>query len=386
MTHSNNGIKRVIFISNVIGRLGGVTTVVNTLSGAFIERGIDVEYISMVAPEEGLIHKTKNVRILEPGKGKTIHNPLSSKNPGFLHIKYILKWMYTKIWDAKNSLNLHKIFSDMSDSDLVIFVDPFPALASYNTLKRLKNQKNRATICTAFHSSFYSAGHELIRNFLPKVIEVSDHFILLSKEDAKLFSQEYNTKAIFIENPVNKNCNINKTNKDDILSTITRFSKGKNIDKIINAFNKISPSFPSWELHVYGEGDELPAVQRELDLAQNSNIHLHPPIPAVEVDKVLAQSKLGIMTSDFEGLPMFILESMAAKTPVVSTPSSPAVVDIIGKYGYLTDDMSLDAIEEKLYLAMKDNRLRESKAQEAYEKSQEFSPEAIAQKWLDLKR
>ena len=386
MTHSNNGIKRVIFISRIVGALGGVTQAVDTLAEEFERRGMSIEHLSRGVPNPYHRFAHHSITHIDEGIKKTLHNPLAREHKGPLGLKYLAKAIYTPVWDYQYRQKLRSLFASYDSSCLVIITDSMTAHAVLPAISHRKKQPNPPHFAFAFHNAFVSDAHDMVKEIIPEILTEVDDFIALSDEDARLFSQEYSYPVRAISNGIAPSGEDLDHKNPHSLVAITRFSYEKNVDVIIRAFHAVSPDFPEWTLDIYGEGDTKESMVELVESLGVQNCRIHDSISREEVQKVLANSSLGIMASSFEGLPMFILESMVAAVPIISSPSSPAVIDLIGRYGYLAKSASVEDITEQLRIALANNQEREAKARASLQGSQEFSPEAIAQKWLDLKR
>lgn len=124
---------------------------------------------------------------------------------------------------------------------------------------------------------------------------------------------------------------------------VGRITYQKNPERLINVMKKLKEMKPDISMAIVGDGD-LFKNTKELseEYGLNNNLvfygfHSHPL-------GILSKSKVMIMTSRFEGLPMTVLEAMALGIPVVSTPVD-GLKDIIepGVEGYL-DDSDADIV------------------------------------------
>lgn len=93
-----------------------------------------------------------------------------------------------------------------------------------------------------------------------------------------------------------------------------------------------------------------------------------------------------MMTSSFEGWPLTIVEAMANGVVPIVMDSFAAVHDIIdnGKDGYITPNNDLYAYAEKLTQLMQNKNLRETISNAARQKTKNFSPEQVIEKWISL--
>ena len=117
-----------------------------------------------------------------------------------------------------------------------------------------------------------------------------------------------------------------------------RLTYPKNPQRLMKLCKILKDKQPDIKIAIVGTGeldDETMALAKELQLGDNVQFMGFQSNPM----KMLADSKVMILTSLWEGTPMCALESMALGTPVVSTPTD-GMKDLIddGINGYLSAD------------------------------------------------
>lgn len=123
--------------------------------------------------------------------------------------------------------------------------------------------------------------------------------------------------------------------KGHIVTWAARMSPEKQPEKVV----ELARSMNDYNFILIGDGELFPSIQQQ---ASYSNILLTGARDNEVVKKIISMSDLVILTSQFEGVPMVILESMALGKPVVTTNVG-AISEIIdnGVDGYLlhSDDI-----------------------------------------------
>lgn len=122
----------------------------------------------------------------------------------------------------------------------------------------------------------------------------------------------------------------------------------KRFDLLLDAFRRVADRLPHARLAVAGEGRLLAAVDAQRRrLGLESSVHLLGF--RRDVDRLLAAADCLVMSSDFEGLPMVVLEAMASARAVVSTNvgSLPAMVEH-GRTGLLVPKGEPGALADAL--------------------------------------
>jgi glycosyltransferase involved in cell wall biosynthesis len=125
----------------------------------------------------------------------------------------------------------------------------------------------------------------------------------------------------------------------------------------IRAFAAAKRRVPELELTVIGSGELLEparALSRELGVEDHVEFLGNQPMAGVldrlrDADLFLQHSMVDPKTGDEEGLPIIILQAMAAGLPVVSTNHAgiPTAVDS-GATGFLVDEGDVDAMAERI--------------------------------------
>lgn len=102
------------------------------------------------------------------------------------------------------------------------------------------------------------------------------------------------------------------------LGTVGRMAPVKDHATLLRAFASIAGRLPGSELHIVGYGpleEETRALAESLGLG--SRFRIHPP--DTDVPGFLEELDVFVLSSEVEGLPISVLEAMAAGLPIVST-------------------------------------------------------------------
>ncbi|WP_276121329.1 glycosyltransferase [Pararhizobium qamdonense] len=103
-----------------------------------------------------------------------------------------------------------------------------------------------------------------------------------------------------------------------VLLTVARFSKQKDHGSLIRALPAVVAADPSVVLLLVGKGEEMQAVQalvEDLSLGMNVRFLGH----RTDIAELMASADLFVLPSQFEGLPLAVLEAMSLGLPVVAT-------------------------------------------------------------------
>ena len=192
----------------------------------------------------------------------------------------------------------------------------------------------------------------LIYSLFPtdKAISRSRLLIALTEGDAAQWRKVHRNVQI-IPNPVtnypDSMANVVKDEKRII--AVGRFSPQKRFDRLIDAFAMISNKYPEWHIEIFGgstaEGREN-LMRYIFCKGLNDRVHIHPPTSDIYTE--YQRSQFFVLSSDFEGFGLVIVEAMACGIPVVSTdcPYGPSEIIKDGKTGLLAKMDAMDLAEK----------------------------------------
>lgn len=191
----------------------------------------------------------------------------------------------------------------------------------------------------------------ILRKYLYKTKSIIP--VAISDMIAKQTSELYNLPSDFIEtiyNPVDiQKFQDNKgyINKKYItFVNVARFTAIKNQTILVDAFYRVQKELPNTLLVFVGDGELRIQVEEKV-----RKLHLEEYVSFTgiisDVSDILAQSDIFVLPSAYEGLPLTILEAMAAGLPIIAS-SVGGIPDIVKDNGILIEPGN----REELALAM----------------------------------
>lgn len=103
-----------------------------------------------------------------------------------------------------------------------------------------------------------------------------------------------------------------------VFGTVGRLAPVKAHDVLLRAFQIVSRTLPDAELRITGGGETAPSIVTLIDqLGLQQRVRLDGPTS--DVPRVLSGLDVFVISSNSEGLPLAVLEAMAAGLPIVST-------------------------------------------------------------------
>lgn len=170
------------------------------------------------------------------------------------------------------------------------------------------------------------------------------------------------------------------------LCAMGRFVATKRFEMLIDVFARLAPEVPDWDLTIWGEGPLLSLLQEKVrKLGLQDRIHL--PGKTDQPWEAISRADAFVMTSEVEGFPNVLLESMALGLPCVTMdcPSGPAELSRDGRDAILVGLSDVDALQEALHQVMTDEILRRELGHRATISVRDrYSLTAVLEQWQFL--
>lgn len=224
----------------------------------------------------------------------------------------------------------------------------------------------------------------------------SDHYILLSDSFHQAFQNitglEDTGKLLTISNPLtveNQHFRYHFNDKKREVLFVGRLEPyQKRVSRVLETWALLEPRFPDWSLRIVGDGPEKEALQEwcaERHLEHVTFDGFQNPTPYYE------QASLLLLTSEYEGFGLVIVEGMSFGVVPVVYGSFSAAYDLVdhGRNGYVLPADNGFQAQEMADLAaelMKFPDALHSMAREAVAKSRNFMPAHIVRQWEEVFR
>jgi len=185
--------------------------------------------------------------------------------------------------------------------------------------------------------------------------------VAISKQIGDELKDLYSVNSIeTIYNPVNisrfevSNRDYNKDNP--VFITVGRLEKVKNQSLLLRGFSRVVKEYPEVKLLIAGDGlqkEKLQALTKSLQIA--NSIQFLGIVSNAE--KYLQNADVFVLTSEYEGLPLTILEAMSSGLPIISTNVGGAK-DVVTDNGILIECDDEVALAEGMVSLIKNKELR----------------------------
>lgn len=218
------------------------------------------------------------------------------------------------------------------------------------------------------------------------VYRQSDAFVVLSKRFEPLFRRVTGLRDTprlrTIGNPLTLPCAAGQ--KASALLYVGRLEeRQKRVARILEVWRLLAPRFPGWRLDIVGDGPDRAALEAQAKGLQRVAFHgFRDPVP------YYASARILLLTSDFEGFPLVLLEAMSAGCVPIALGSYPSVYDIVrGTNGVVVaPPFEAEAFARVVGDLMECPAVLDGMAETARDTAAAYSVEATVARWESLFR
>lgn len=239
-----------------------------------------------------------------------------------------------------------------------------------------------------FHIQYNRRGllglSDRIRSALDELlVKKFDTFVVLTKQDAKLWGNL--TNLLVIPNSASFTIPSISTCDNKRAIAVGRLDYQKGFDKLINAWKYVHEKCPDWILDIYGQG-EWKDMLEQLISTNDLNGIVNINSPTKHIGEEYTQSSMIIMSSNFEGFGMVLVEGMMCGLPAISFDCKCGPSDIIehGQNGLLVETGDVGGLAEAIISLATDDDRRKKYGREAVKVKNKFDEERIMKMWNNL--
>lgn len=355
-------MKKICFFSGDVTRNGGTERVSIMIANELSKQSdLEIVFISLVEQNEKPFYEM-DARIKRHALGKKWLSP----GPGYLPLIPRLR-TYLK----KEKIDL------IIDIDIVLDVLSVPASRGLGTKVLSWEHSNCA----------FELAHGYRRVILKLFTRQTDWIVTLTPGDAKCFQKIMKRKERItaIPNPISRQILKLDGDRERALITVGRLVPEKGYDLLLKVAELVLPCFPDWKWYLCGEGQERERIERvRAEKGLEKQLILCGLVPRVE--EYLAKSRLFVLTSRTEGLPMCLLEARSMGVPCVSfdIPTGPADIIANGVNGYLIPAFAYEDMANKVKELLADPEKLEKMGKAAGENLEPFFMERVIGEWNDV--
>lgn len=216
------------------------------------------------------------------------------------------------------------------------------------------------------------------------VYDRSDAYILLSDSFIDLFKNfvclRNPDKLHVITNPLTLDI-ATSTNKENVIVYVGRLEETqKRVSRVVEVWKKLVRRLPDWRLEIVGDGPDRASYEHQA--CGISNIEFKG---FQDPSQYYAKGKILLLTSDFEGFGLVLVEAMAYGCVPIVYASYPAAKDIV-RFGenLIFPPFDVNKFTDKVFDLAKNNEEWKNKSNCVRTIAKDFSIDSIVKQWEAL--
>ncbi|TDO72797.1 glycosyltransferase involved in cell wall biosynthesis [Flavobacterium chryseum] len=168
-----------------------------------------------------------------------------------------------------------------------------------------------------------------------------------------------------------------------ILNVASLVTSCKQQDVAIRVFSKIVDKYPTWDLHFWGIGDDLEALQNQVKQLKLEDRVFFNGFTKKPIDK-MKESDVFIFPSKYEGFPLALTEAMSVGLPSIGFQTCSGVNELIENNvnGFLVNNER--ELQESLENLIVSKDLRKQIGANAHQMIKKFNENNVSGKWIDV--
>ncbi len=238
-----------------------------------------------------------------------------------------------------------------------------------------------------------------IKKWLMKFIyRTADLIVTNSKKTGIVLEKEFHVRSESVKtiyNPIDLERVISKSKEgivhpffkknSKVIISVGRLAQPKRFDRLLRVFVSVKKMNPEVYLIIIGEGDLRPVL---CELAVKLNVSESVEFVGFKENPWawISKADIFVLSSDYEGFPNVLLESMACKTPIVSTDclSGPGEIITNGENGLLVPTLDEEGMVAAVNMLLNDKALRSEFSENGFKRIEEFGINKILPQYESL--
>lgn len=207
---------------------------------------------------------------------------------------------------------------------------------------------------------------------------------IIEKELKELYPELKTVERVYNPVEVKKFCTDRRrvSKKEVVFIDVARFMKQKNHALLLNAFADAQKRVNGIQLWLVGDGELRQDLEKQVKmLGIRDRVCFTGNVSNVR--DYLADADVFVMSSDYEGLPLSVLEAMASGLPVISTDVG-GVADIVTDNGILVPPRDKKALTDAIVELATNEKKRWQLGKSSYENSKKYDSAEFIRKYEAL--
>lgn len=218
-----------------------------------------------------------------------------------------------------------------------------------------------------------------------RLVRRFDKFVVLTEEDRGYWGALPNIEvipnaALFIAPAY-------ATQTEKRVIAVGRLDYQKGFDRLIEAWALVQQNemFRDWCLDIFGQGEWREMLEQmicERGLQWTARINA----PSKQIGEEYVGSSLIVLTSNYEGFGMVLVEAMSCGVPAIAFDCKCGPADIVqsGINGLLVPNGNIPALADAMMELMQNSELRKRMSLEARKVTETYSEERVMRRWVTL--
>lgn len=332
-------------------------------------------------------------------QGNPFYYPLSSAivhddlDINYSHEKDILSKL--TVWKFKDRIYKRRLTSLIRKYDIDICIS-----MGWKELNFLQSLSDRCKVICEWHfaqnSSLVYAQNRYKLPFISKMIGGNrmrnllkntrnlDAMIVLTKEDQKVWSKTH-SNIVQIYNPSTYPVDELSTLDARRMISVGRLDPQKGYGYLLKAWKIVHGSHPEWKMDIYGEGALKDQLLNEINESGLNGVVSLKGVSTSLHNEYMASSCY-VMSSQYEGFPMVLLEAASFGLPLISFDCKSGPNEIIqdGVNGILVPQNDIEKLAHAIISLIEDTEKRKEMGRHSAAQVKQFSLPDIMQKWDEL--
>ena len=218
-----------------------------------------------------------------------------------------------------------------------------------------------------------------------RLVHKFDKFVVLTNEDKGYWGNLHNIEVI-PNAAMNMSGHFSDVTSHRVIA-VGRLDYQKGFDRLIQAWELIQKDnrYADWCLDIFGQGEWHNMLQEMITsrgLEKTARINQ----PTNNIGNEYAHSSLIVMTSNYEGFGMVLVEAMACGVPAVAFDCKCGPKDIIKhrENGLLVDNGNIEGLADAMMEVMGNEDFRKMLSENARKIVSTYSEDVVMGKWIGL--
>ena len=282
---------KIVLVISLLG-FGGAQRVVSMLSNFLVEIGHDVEIVTANYFESPAYYLDERI---------TVTNMTAGGRAGIISLNICV--------------NLRRLIKRIEPDVVISFI------AEMNTLTLLATRGLKIPVIVSERNDPHRVPINRIKRAARDILyRFADGLVFQTPAAREYFNRDIQSRSTVIVNPldIERMPESYRGLRKKCIVAVNKLEPQKNVNNLVQAFALIAPSYPDYELVIYGDG----SLRRQLTSLVNS-LGLTDQVAFMgnrsDVLELIADASLFVLASDYEGMPNALIEALAIGLPCIAT-------------------------------------------------------------------